>query len=287
MNYKANGVVALLIFVLGVLVLVFDNPTINRAVLISCGVAFFVPGLLSVLGAFFRGRRKTSALRAEAAATEAGNKKKAAAAKEKARQLPSGFSRAISLICGFGGIGLGVCIWLMPDVFQPVIVWLFGALLLIGGVYQLALMASRNRETGFPGWLIAGPLITVAAGVVLIFVDYFHHYGEGFENNEFWMMVVTGVCMIIFGVVGMVMAYMVWSHRHAESKAAKAAAKAEKEGATKGAEAKADAEPADVKVGEGKVDGKLAAALKLSDNDTADTAADTAADTDKSPAKPE
>ena len=52
MNYKANGAIALLIFVLGVLVLVYDNPTINRAVLIFCGIAFFLPGLLSVLGAF-------------------------------------------------------------------------------------------------------------------------------------------------------------------------------------------------------------------------------------------
>lgn len=274
MNYKANGAVALLIFVLGCLVLIYDNADISHAVLILCGVAFFVPGLVSVIGSFYRGNRKAAALRAEAAAAEKGDTKKEAAAKVKARQLPSGFSRAISLICGFGGIGLGVCIWLMPDVFQPVVVWLFGILLIIGGIYQLALMTSRNREVGFPGWLLVGPLVILAAGVVLICVDYFHHYGQGFERNEFWMMVITGVCMLIYGIVGGIMAYMVGSRRHAEVKAAKAAAKAAEE---KTAEPE-KGNDGSVKAGDGKVDGKLASALKLSGDSEEKPAAETPAE---------
>lgn len=274
MNYKANGVVALLIFVLGVLVLIYDNSDISHAVLIVCGVAFFVPGLVSVLGSFYRGHRKGVALRAEAEAVEKGDKEKEAAAREKARRLPSGMSRAISLICGFGGMGLGVCIWLMPDVFQPVVVWLFAILLIIGGIYQLALMTSRSREVGYPGFLLVGPLVILAAGVVLICVDYFHHYGQGFERNEFWMMTITGVCMLLYGIVGCIMAYMAGSHHHKVAKAAKAAAKAAEE---KTAEPE-KGNDGSVKVGDGKVDGKLASALKLSGDSEEKPAAGTSAE---------
>ena len=259
MNYKANGAVALLIFVLGCLVLVYDNPTISRAVLIVCGVAFFLPGLLSVLGAFFGGRAKVDEKSVK-------NKKVAPVKPGK-----SSFARAIGLICGFGGIGLGVCIWLMPDVFQPVIVWLFAALLIVGGVYQLSLLSSGRREVAYPGWLIIGPILTVAAGVVLICVPYFRQYGQGFERNEFWMMLVTGVCMLIFGIVGVVMAYLTGVHRHRERKAAKAAAKAaETEAKTAAETAKEAAKPA------GKVDDKLTSALKISSD----------ADTKNAPAAP-
>ncbi len=257
MNYKANGAIALLIFVLGVLVLVYDNPTINRAVLIFCGIAFFLPGLLSVLGAFFSGR---------GAASKEGKDGKANDARAP-KAGRSSFSRAISLVCGFAGIGLGVCIWLLPDIFQPVIVWLFAGLLIIGGVYQLWQLSSGKREVAFPGWLIIGPVVTVAAGVVLVCVPYFHLYGPGFERNEFWMMLVTGVGMLLFGVVGVIIACLVGGYRHKERKAAKAVAKAEKEAASKVSETKADNDgAAAVNVGEGTVDGKLAAALKLTDD---------------------
>ena len=131
--------------------------------------------------------------------------------------------------------------------------WLFAGLLIVGGVYQLWQLSSGKREVAFPGWLIIGPVVTVAAGVVLVCVPYFHLYGPGFERNEFWMMLVT--------------ACLVGGYRHKERKAAKAVAKAEKEAASKVSETKADNDgAAAVNVGEGTVDGKLAAALKLTDD---------------------
>ena len=70
--------------------------------------------------------------------------------------------------------------------------------------------------------------------------------------------------MLLFGVVGVIIACLVGGHRHKERKAAKAVAKAEKEAASKASETKAGADStAAVKVGEGTVDGKLAAALKI------------------------
>lgn len=80
-------------------------------------------------------------------------------------------------------------------------------------------------------------------------------------------MLVTGVCMLLFGVVGVIIACLVGGYRHKERKAAKAVAKAEKEAASKVSETKADNDgAAAVNVGEGTVDGKLAAALKLTDD---------------------
>ncbi len=215
MNYKANGFCSLLILVLGIVFICYDNQLINKAVLILCGVAFFVPGLLSVAGALVR-----------------------------KAQSQSSFSKALRIICGISGMGLGVCIWCVPEVFQPVIVYLFGALLILGGIYHLFMLSSRHRAAEYPGWLIVGPLLNIAAGVVMIVVDYFHHYGVGFERNEFWLILITAICMIIFGLTGLVMSVMVYNRYRRAKKISQV--EAETDDAVKPAEEpEAKAEPSE------------------------------------------
>lgn len=174
--------------------------------LFICGLAFVVPGILTLLGLSF----KHSAENHSAA------------------------DRALRFICGIGGLGLGVVVWCMPDVFRPLLVYLFGILLIAGGIHQCAQLSRKARAAQYPGWLIFGALVILVGGVVLIVVDFFHKpAGVDDYGNEKWVLLTTGIGAVIYGVNGLIITSYAYSQHRRDTKALKAAQKAETENAAK------------------------------------------------------
>lgn len=191
MKYKTNAVCSLLMLILGVIFLCYDSEAVSKAVLVLCGVAFFVPGLLLVCEAVF------------------------------GRKDEKSFSKGLRAVCGLAAVAFGIVIWCMPDTFIPVVAYLLGALLVVASIYHLAMITRSRRYEAYPGWMIAGPLLVLIAGICLLTVDYFHHYGIGYENNVWWLIFITGIGMIIFGVNGLIMASRVYSRLRKDRKAAR------------------------------------------------------------------
>lgn len=201
MNFKANTLISFTALILGIVVLCYIGRPITNIVLFICGLAFVVPGILTLLGLSF----KHSAENHSAA------------------------DRALRFICGIGGLGLGVVVWCMPDVFRPLLVYLFGILLIAGGIHQCAQLSRKARAAQYPGWLIFGALVILVGGVVLIVVDFFHKPAD----SEKWVLLTTGIGAVIYGVNGLIITSYAYSQHRRDTKALKAAQKAETENAAK------------------------------------------------------
>lgn len=201
MNFKANTLISFTALILGIVVLCYIGRPITNIVLFICGLAFVVPGILTLLGLSF----KHSAENHSAA------------------------DRALRFICGIGGLGLGVVVWCMPDVFRPLLVYLFGILLIAGGIHQCAQLSRKTRAAQYPGWLLLGALVILVGGVVLIVVDFFHKAAD----SEKWVLLTTGIGAVIYGVNGLIITSYAYSQHRRDTKALKAAQKAEAETAAK------------------------------------------------------
>lgn len=206
MNFKANTLISFTALILGIVVLCYIGRPITNIVLFICGLAFVVPGILTLLGLSF----KHSAENHSAA------------------------DRALRFICGIGGLGLGVVVWCMPDVFRPLLVYLFGILLIAGGIHQCAQLSRKARAAQYPGWLIFGALVILVGGVVLIVVDFFHKpAGVDDYGSEKWVLLTTGIGAVIYGVNGLIITSYAYSQHRRDTKALKAAQMAEAETAAK------------------------------------------------------
>ena len=171
MSNKGNALVSLIVLALGVVFLWLCNRVdfLHRVVLL-CGVAFILPAVISLLSMFFEGKRN---------------------------RQPAGL-RLIQMVCGVGGLGLGVCILLMPDTFRALLVYLFSALLIAGGAFQVFLVSHKARPVSYPSWMLVVPIAVLVSGVVMLCIEAFHN-----PDNERWVVVLTGVAFVLYGLNGM------------------------------------------------------------------------------------
>jgi len=130
----------------------------------------------------------------------------------------------ISLISGIVAIVLGVCCLLTPDVTLMALSFVFVVMLLVSGLFDIALAASNSRRLRGWGWLMASGIMELLLGVylgvmptavvsqALVFVVGFWILFRGFwalgEAYEFrncsdsgWWLVVLAVLVILFAFV--------------------------------------------------------------------------------------
>ena len=124
---KGNAVLSVLILIIGIIFIVlWRRDTLPNGIVLICGLAFAIPSLFSIIGSFFNFSRY------ERSAT----------------------SKAVELVCGIGGLMLGICIIFLPDVFRRLLFYPFGALIIAGGLYQTI----RSRAKTGPWTIPAGCL---------------------------------------------------------------------------------------------------------------------------------
>ena len=83
-----------------------------------------------------------------------------------------GMSRVLDTVvlgaAGSAGVILGAWLLLSPGFFLSLVMTILGVLLLLSGIYQLALLLGAHRRVGVSGYLYIVPVALVVAGVFVI-----------------------------------------------------------------------------------------------------------------------
>ncbi|MBD5225077.1 MAG: hypothetical protein HDS68_03795 [Bacteroidales bacterium] len=178
MSNKGNAFISILVLLLGaVFIYFFDGDEIPRSIVFLCGLAFALPALILLIATFFTGKNRHSA----------------------------GY-RGIQMVCGVGGLGLGACIMLLPDIFRPLLIYPFAVLMLAGGAFQVFLISHKRRPVDYPAWMYVIPIVVMIAGVVMLCVTSLRDV-----ENERWVVLITGVAAVLYGFNGIMVS--VQAHR--------------------------------------------------------------------------
>ncbi len=130
-------------------------------------------------------------------------------------------------VSGIGGLCLGLALILAPAMFTSTLVYFFGALLVLGGLVQVIMLAWGFRPYTFQGWIYIMPVVEIIGGVVLL-------CSEQVRGNDPMMVLVTGSGFILFGLTWFIALFGVARQKHTAKRVAKEAAQkpAEKIGET-------------------------------------------------------
>lgn len=79
------------------------------------------------------------------------------------------FDTVIGWIVSVAGVALGLTMLITPDTFRTSLVYLFGGILVLAGVYQLILLMRGLPGYRYAGWSYILPLLVVADGCVMLF----------------------------------------------------------------------------------------------------------------------
>jgi len=171
MSNKGNVLISILILALGVVFIwLYDRHELPGTIVLLCGLAFVVPAVISLLSMFIA-RRSDRA---------------------------SAGLRFVQIVCGIGGLGLGLAIILLPEVFRPLLVYPFAGLMIVGGAFQVFQISQKYRPVDYPAWMYVAPILILAAGVVLLCVSELHT-----PRCEQWVVLVTGIAGVLFGINGL------------------------------------------------------------------------------------
>jgi len=169
---------------------------ILRATVLTVGAAFALGGIINLVGiTVIRSHRKVNA-----------------------------FMGMVSWISGIGGILLGGFLLLCPETVIPYVVYLFGLLLVAGGLTLICLMAFAEKGISYNGYYYILPVLLLIDGVVLV-------SAESIYGNPARLVLLTGIGFIMFGISAFLNLTTIKVRQHAARKA--------------GNDAEPSAEPAD------------------------------------------
>lgn len=142
------------------LVLVLWPDAAASYIVITVGIAFLLPGVISLIGYF--GRKKTE----------------------------DGMSPRFP-IEGVGSLLFGLWLIIMPDFFADVLMFLLGFILMMGGVQQIASLSMARRWMPVPGAYYLVPSLILIAGIISLFNP------TGARNTVF---VIIGISSLVYAV---------------------------------------------------------------------------------------
>ena len=148
-----------------VLCILNSHPNILITIVQIVGGAFALAGLINIVIALVRRHRKSE----------------------------NSMANAASWLSGIGGTGLGCAMLFSPLFFTPILVFLFGAILLAGGVFQVVMLAWGYRPYVGNGWMFVMPVLEIIGGVIMI-------SSETVRYNNPAMLLITGIGFIFFGL---------------------------------------------------------------------------------------
>lgn len=132
MNYSIIRCICAL--VIGVLLVTWPEAAIIYLV-ITIGVLFLVPGLISVFGYLTAG-------------------------KQSSRSFP---------VAGLGSLLFGLWLMIMPAFFVGILMYVLGAILVLAGISQIVNLSAARSRTVVPGGFFVIPVLVLIAGIVVLF----------------------------------------------------------------------------------------------------------------------
>lgn len=157
MNYSLIRI----LFALAIgLVLVIWPDAAAAYIVITVGVAFLIPGVISLFSYF--GHKKSE------------------------DEVPPRFP-----IEGVGSLLFGLWLIIMPDFFADVLMFLLGFILIMGGVQQIASLAAARRWMPVPGAFYLMPSLILIAGIIALFNP------TGVRNTAF---IIIGISSLVYSL---------------------------------------------------------------------------------------
>lgn len=134
MSGKNNLFISIIVLAVGItLICLFQRVDILNWVVILMGVLFIIPGVFSLVSGMSQTGKSTS-----------------------------------SVIAGFGAIALGVVMCLFPEPFARVIVYIFAAMVILGGIYHIVFLGWIARPFVLPWYFYIIPVLMIAAGLLIM-----------------------------------------------------------------------------------------------------------------------
>ena len=127
---------------------------------ITVGVAFLIPGVISLFGYFGRKR-------------------------------PEGEAAPRFPIEGIGSLLFGLWLIVMPEFFADVLMFLLGFILIMGGVQQIASLSMARRWMPVPGAFYLIPSLILIAGIIALFNP------TGARNTAF---IIIGISSLVYSL---------------------------------------------------------------------------------------
>ena len=161
MNYSLIRI--LFALVIGLVLVLWPN-TAASYIVITVGVAFLIPGVISLFGYF--GRKKSE----------------------------DGVSPRFP-IEGIGSLLFGLWLIVMPEFFADVLMFLLGFILIMGGVQQIASLSMARRWMPVPGAFYLVPSLILIAGIIALFNP------TGARNTAF---IIIGVSSLVYSLTELI-----------------------------------------------------------------------------------
>lgn len=165
---KTTGIIlsSFIIIVAGVVLCILNShPDILATIVKITGAAFALAGLLNIILMLMR-RRKNKDNRT---------------------------GRILGWISGTGGLLLGCAMMLSPLSFTPILVFVFGVLLILGGLSQTGMLTWGYKPYTPSIWMYVLPVLQIIGGVILICSDTV-------RTDNAAMLLITGIGFIFYGL---------------------------------------------------------------------------------------
>lgn len=107
-------------------------------------------------------------------------------------------------IVGIGSVILGLTLMLSPDMFVRWLMYILGAMIILGSINQLIVLIAARRFGSIGSFFWIAPIILLIIGI-LIFV-------KPMESAEL-PLIILGWCMLVYGVTEVINSLMVYSLR--------------------------------------------------------------------------
>ena len=126
----------ILALVLG-LVLIFWPGEAFSFLVVTIGILFMIPGLISIIGFLVRDREKNP--------------------------------ETLFPLTGAGSVLFGLLLVIAPEFFINLLMYVMGAILLLGGIEQLVILVRARKWTRVAGAFYLFPTLILLAGIVVLF----------------------------------------------------------------------------------------------------------------------
>lgn len=120
------------------------------------------------------------------------------------RGTPGGFGRVLGIIVSVASAVLGLAMLIFDKTFSEMVQPLFGVLLVIGALIQLYVIMIGSRPVKLPAWTYGFPAVLTVLAIILFMNDYP-------DAEEYKLMIITGVGLVVFGLAGFVESFLVGS----------------------------------------------------------------------------
>lgn len=168
MKNPGNWLTTLVVFVAGVLLIAWHSRIdILQWIVDLVGITLIVPALYSFIIALGRKRRGEG--------------------DETVRT-----ARTSTLWASIGAIALGVWMVCDPTLFAGLLAYIFGALLVLYGIYHIVLMSYWLRPFAFAFWFYVIPVLMIIAGIVIL--------ASSVRDMNSVVVLITGIALVASAV---------------------------------------------------------------------------------------